>query len=321
MKNMPVSKWIGLVFVSCISIGFVVYKVVFTDISPSIFTIPQEKDIRVGAVHNMSAIEGSFTARENGLGIIYLTSQIKRYIRTETLTFKLKTGTDKTWTYIQKIPELDFYFIQPFPIGFPVLSHSKNERIYFELSNEEIARPLFKSTAIAIQTKYKISLGSVVKNSESLRAYIRYKLLFALHDKTLYLFCIVGLIPLAFYLSLLIYPTWFRYVSLWLIKTKSKWHIALGAMIGFDIFVLPFKELYIPVLIALLAIIALLIRKKILSLRLLTGGAFLLLITDMVLLDFDYAQFANKAAGWFFICGTIICVILLISGSKKIVKK
>lgn len=308
--------WTGLFAVLGISAAFFLYKLVFIDISPSVFTVLNEKNTRLHISADRKTLTGSFTAQENGLGILYLNAPIRKYASAKTLVFRLRKGTDPTWYYTRSIPEIDFYYVQPFPLGFPTIQESKNARIYFELSNKDSMRPLFKDGSLSIESKYKISIREALFKPEVLKPLIRNKFLYALRHRVLYMFIALSVIPLVMYLIFTTWPQIFIGLLSRIKETKSKWQVALGLVMLFDIFVIPTVEISVWLLIIMIVGHAILIRIKRFSwqVMMLISGLFLFL--SIIFVGTEFLQIAHKTAGWFFVCLTITGVLLFISGYR-----
>lgn len=317
MTRINIKRGIWFLGTVLFSATILLSKLIFADISPSIITIPREQSAKLVLDKTRTKISGSFVSGENGLGMILLSAPIKRFDKDKILTFQLKTNKDKDWTYTQIIPEINFYYAQPFTVGFPKITDSKDTKINFVLTATDRNKPSFESGKIEFHTKYKFDIKQLYQDPLAFKSFVAYKLQYSVYDKSFYLFFLLSVLPIAFYLSVLICPNCMLAIKKWIAKKGNKWLIAVILLFLVDVFVLAYQGINIFIASIVAFISLLLIREKILRLRVLFTSATVLLGVEVALLIFDYTIYANKVSGWFFFNFFIIFIVLTGLLSRK----
>lgn len=284
---------------SLLLICIFIFKLVFSDISASVFSIPLRLNSEVSIMNANTRLAGKFIAPENNLGIIGISGNIfERSNIDNFLFFELKDESGNL-IHAQRIPQNDFYYIQPFLIGFPEVVDSKGKKFVFELSYESKHKKLFSNKDVAIQTKYKFRPNEIWKNQPKTFSYLKYKFLFALRYTDIHILFVIAAGLLIFHVYIRNRPKQLRYLISFI--THNKFACLLYISIFIDVFLLSSEVLCSSIAIGIFMVLLYLVKKKTLKFKFFLQNSFFFIVLQTLLLTLNQSIYADKAASWFII--------------------
>jgi len=124
-------------------------------------------------------ITGLFIAKENNLGILMVRFDNLKRINDDVIRFRLKRQGSDSWYFEGDYSTKMMHSLSMYPFGFPEIADSKGKSFIVEIESLN-GRP---DNAIALDrenptlmTKYKVSLGSIAHDTQSLVLFAQKKL-------------------------------------------------------------------------------------------------------------------------------------------------
>lgn len=199
-----------------------------SDFSLSILSFNHQNDPRKTASFiNEQLWKGEFVARENYLGIVSIHFEEGKKILQDTVTFRIREKGQEAWLAENTYDSRQFYNLENFPLGFPVIQDSKDKIFEFEFRStttnlEEVL--FFESSEPIVETKYQFPKEILLKDISSLAAFSWKKLLFAFSLKEFKANTSHFLVAAGLYLMWLIFPKKAskKFLKKFIVKTKWK---------------------------------------------------------------------------------------------------
>lgn len=207
--------------------------------SPSIifFNHTQKSLLQVpkGELLQGEKTSGTFTARENNLGIVAFRFYNFERISDDQVLFRIKQANQQKWYYTNKYKVDQFQPNKLFTFGFPIITDSQGKKYYFEIESLHGK----KGDAIGLSninpifvSEYQFKFHDLLQNKKMLVSFIAEKYYVFLFDRHFYLESIVFLLPFLFYL--------FWIVSSNKLKARNfALYITFIVLLGADIFYIP----------------------------------------------------------------------------------
>jgi hypothetical protein len=270
----------------------------------------------VGKMLKGDVITGTFTARENNLGLVLL--EFNNYVKPDyasedILIFSIKRIGEKDWYYSREYRSGGFEHLIYFPFGFNPITNSGNNTYQFQLKslngNTSNALTLSKSSPV-LMTGYQFTKAELLQNKSFLIRFLLEKIETSFTNLDFVLSSILYLLPLLFYVLFLLYHHKPKLLVRYLGNTTL-------VLIIVDIFLI--QSLYLGILFGL--IITWIVAVKLKKIKSSTSFkiAFILLFLWIILMALGENAFSPKLNVWtyaFLVIGIFNAVV-----EEKIITK
>lgn len=191
--------WVGLTFIA----------VVTSDFSPTVVSFNHERN----NIHTESKIsgrvwQGSFSAKEDYLGIVSVDFTNDQRPIKDIITFKIKEQGATDWMAVNTYDSRGFYTMEQFPLGFPVIEKSKGKKFEFQFiamnQNLEDSFALVENEPIVV-SKYSFPLNELVRNPLLLLSFLVKKVAFAFTLPSFFRNALVFSLPFFLYLFWIVF--------------------------------------------------------------------------------------------------------------------
>ncbi len=177
--------------------------------SLSVLSVNQE-NLSIKKIASRQLIKGekvlfSFKAVDNYLGIITIHFTNSSEPINDKIYFRLREKGNKSWYYNTLYDARQFYHINPYPFGFPIINNSKGKIYEVQLESlqgigDNIVQ--IENHLPVVATRYKYPKENILDNVHKFFIFFAKKTYYAFKDGTLFFSSLIYLLPLLLYLSL-----------------------------------------------------------------------------------------------------------------------
>lgn len=163
------------------------------DFSPTVLSYNHSKNIKnedLKIINDGDSLTGSFTAKEDNLGIVSLYFETKNPIK-GILNFELTEKDGNKFIISNSYDTREFFYLKEYPFGFPIIENSKNKEFVFKISFKSFDQSNDNFLTIKnsnLVSKYKFSSKNLLKSPTLFKDFIIKKLIysFSLNDNFKY---------------------------------------------------------------------------------------------------------------------------------------
>lgn len=320
--NSVIKKW--LIIPSFLILLWLISFVIFlmsSDYSLTVlsFYYPKDNPDNSGKITKVTSNtwKGEFKAVEDYMGIIVIEFKQVEAPIAESLIFKIKEKGQTEWWVINEYDTRQFYYLNEYPVGFPLIPDSDGKSYEFEfiLAREENIDNFFESLEPILITKHKFPVNVLIKEPREAINFFVNKVSFAVQSGRFKNNSVLYLFPLFLYL---VYLTgdclgfWRSKVFLELRSTRlflflakhfslldSVYALAILTLLSIDIYIL-FNQFSILTIFIILAWIGYLIKSR----NQFFVSFFIVFILSILAIFFYVTGFINnlnKSADWIYI--------------------
>lgn len=189
--------WIGL------SINFILRA----DLSPAVFSeniyVTQDQLANNRETIKKGLISGTFKSSNNYLGILSIRFETPSKANHDLVIFRLKESSAKNWLFQSTYNSDQFYFVNPYPFGFPIIPNSKNKQFDYELESIN-GLPIYSiaknSDYPFLIAKYKIPKSILIGSRTVFFDFIYRKASYVVFNSYFLFASAIYLLPLFFYI-------------------------------------------------------------------------------------------------------------------------
>lgn len=162
---------------------------------------------RAGEMLKGDIISGEFKSTYSNMGVVAIPFHTFGRINQDRLEFRIKEKNSSNWLYRATYNTDQFQPNEPFPMGFPTVSDSQDKIYQFEIESLQgisgNAVVLYSGYPIYL-VKYQFNSHQLSNNNRLLVNFLYHKQLNLINDSDFLIHTVTYLLPLIFYLTLLI---------------------------------------------------------------------------------------------------------------------